>query len=152
MSRWGAGCTFVDYNRDGQLDLFVANYIQFDLKRVPKPGTNSSCTWKGLPVECGPRGLPPGYHSLYRNNGNGTFTDVSREAGISELRHSFGMTAVAADFNEDGWPDIYVACDSTPSLLLINNGKGTFSEEGVLRGVALQRRRNGAGWYGHCGR
>jgi enediyne biosynthesis protein E4 len=135
--RWGAGCTFVDYNRDGHLDLFVSNYLQFDLKHVPKPGANSSCTWKGMPVECGPRGLPPGYHSLYRNNGDGTFTDVSQQAGISELRGNYGMTVVAADFNEDGWPDIYVACDSTPSLLLMNSGKGTFSEEGVLRGVAL---------------
>ena len=137
VPRWGAGCTFLDYNRDGHLDLFVSNYLQFDFKRVPKPGANSSCTWKGVPVECGPRGLPPGYHSLYRNNGDGTFTDVSRQAGISDLRGSYGMTAVAADFNEDGWPDIYVACDSTPSLLLMNNGKGGFSEEGVLRGVAL---------------
>jgi len=135
--RWGAGCTFIDYNRDGHLDLFVSNYLQFDFKHVPKPGANSNCTWKGVPVECGPRGLPPGYHSLYRNNGDGTFANVSKQAGISELRESYGMTAVAADFNEDGWPDIYVACDSTPSLLLMNSGKGTFSEEGVLRGVAL---------------
>ena len=137
VPRWGAGCTFVDYNRDGHLDLFVSNYLQFDLKHVPKPGANSTCNWKGVPVECGPRGLPPGYHSLYRNNGDGTFTDVSVEAGISKLRESYGMTAVAADFNEDAWPDIYVACDSTPSLLLMNGGKGKFSEEGVLRGVAL---------------
>ena len=135
--RWGAGCTFVDYNRDGHLDLFISNYVQFDFKHVPKPGANSNCNWKGVPVECGPRGLPPGYHSLYRNNGDGTFTDVSRQSGISELRESYGMTAVTADFNEDGWPDIYVACDSTPSLLLMNTGKNTFSEEGVLRGVAL---------------
>src|SRR5256885_1554213 len=133
----GCGCTFVDYNRDGHLDLFVSNYLQFDFKHIPKPGANSNCNWKGVPVECGPRGLPPGYHSLYRNNGDGTFTDVSREAGVSELRESYGMTAVAADFNEDGWPDIYVACDSTPSLLLMNTGKNTFNEEGVLRGVAL---------------
>jgi enediyne biosynthesis protein E4 len=135
--RWGAGCTFVDYNRDGHLDLFVSNYLQFDFQHVPKPGANSNCNWKGVPVECGPRGLPPGYHSLYRNNGDGTFTDVSRQAGISELRESYGMTAVTADFNEDGWPDIYVACDSTPSLLLMNTGKNSFNEEGVLRGVAL---------------
>ena len=134
--RWGAGCTFIDYDRDGYLDLFVSNYLQFDFKRVPKPGANSNCNWKGIPVECGPRGLPPGYHSLYRNNGDGTFTDISAQAGISELR-SYGMTTIAADLNEDGWPDILVACDSTPSLLLINNGKGRFSEEGVLRGVAL---------------
>ena len=137
VSRWGSGCTFVDYNRDGHLDLFVSNYLQFDIKHVPKPGANSNCNWKGVPVECGPRGLPPGFHSLYRNNGDGTFTDVSKQAGISELRESYGMTAIAADLNEDGWPDIYVACDSTPSLLLMNTGKGTFLEEGVLRGVAL---------------
>src|SRR5438874_1088115 len=137
VPRWGAGCTFIDYNRDGHLDLFLSNYIQFDFKHIPKPGANSNCNWKGVPVECGPRGLPPGYHSLYRNNGDGTFTDVSREAGVSERRESYGMTTVAADLNEDGWPDIYVACDSTPSLLLINSGKGTFTEEGVLRGVAL---------------
>ncbi|MGA9811981.1 MAG: CRTAC1 family protein [Terriglobales bacterium] len=135
--RWGAGCTFVDYNRDGHLDLFVSNYLEFDLKRVPKPGENRYCSWKGIPVECGPRGLPLGYHSLYRNNGDGTFTDISGPSGISKMQGSYGMTAVSADFNENGWADIYVACDSTPSLLLMNSGKGTFSEEGVLRGVAL---------------
>jgi hypothetical protein len=135
--RWGAGCTFLDYNRDGHLDIFVSNYLQFDQARVPKPGANSNCNWKGLPVECGPRGLPPGYHSLYCNNGDGTFTDVSQKAGISKLRESYGMTVVAADFDNDGWSDIYVACDSTPSLLLMNNHDGTFREEGVLRGVAL---------------
>ena len=135
--RWGAGCTFVDYNRDGHLDLFVSNYLQFDLKHVPKPGQNSNCNWKGVPVECGPRGLPRGVHSLYRNNGNGTFTDVSVQAGVAAQRGSYGMTVVAADLNEDGWPDIYVACDSTPSLLFMNNKDGTFREEGVIRGVAL---------------
>ena len=135
--RWGAGCTFVDYNRDGHLDLFVSNYIRFDLEHVPKPGANSNCSWKGVPVECGPRGLPTGYHSLYRNNADGTFSDVSHAAGISGLRESYGMTVVAADLDEDGWPDIYVACDSTPSLLLMNNHDGTFREEGVLRGLAL---------------
>jgi enediyne biosynthesis protein E4 len=134
--RWGAGCTFVDYNRDGHLDLFVSNYVQFDFEHVPKPGQNSNCSWKGVPVECGPRGLPRGLHSLYRNNGDGTFKDVSAEAGIAGQK-SYGMTVVAADFDEDGWPDIYVACDSTPSLLFMNNRDGTFREEGVVRGVAL---------------
>jgi len=136
-TRYGAGCTFLDYNRDGHLDLFVSNYLQFDAAHVPKPGANSNCNWKGIPVECGPRGLPTGRHSLYRNNGNGKFTDVSQEAGISKLDESYGMTVVSADFDNDGWPDIYVACDSTPSLLLMNNHDGTFREEGVLRGVAL---------------
>jgi enediyne biosynthesis protein E4 len=136
-TRWGAGCTFVDYNRDGHLDLFVSNYLQFDVNKVPKPGENVNCTWKGIPVECGPRGLPRGFHSLYRNNGDGTFTDVSAQSGVAAQRGSYGMTVVAADLDEDGWPDIYVACDSTPSLLFMNNHDGTFREEGVVRGVAL---------------
>lgn len=136
-TRWGAGCTFVDYNRDGHLDLFVSNYVQFDPAHIPKPGQNINCNWKGVPVNCGPRGLPPGYHSLYRNNRDGTFTDVSVQAGIDGLRGSYGMTVVAADFDEDGWPDIFVACDSTPSFLLMNQRNGTFHEEGVIRGVAL---------------
>ncbi|MHB8484627.1 MAG: CRTAC1 family protein [Candidatus Acidiferrales bacterium] len=135
--RWGAGCSFVDYNRDGHLDLFVSNYVRFELENIPKPGSNSNCDWKGIPVNCGPRGLPFGFHSLYRNKGDGTFTDVSHEAGISASRESYGMTVVAADLDEDGWPDIYVACDSTPSLLFMNNHDGTFREEGVARGVAL---------------
>jgi len=135
--RWGAGCSFLDYNRDGHLDLFVSNYIQFDFDRVPKPGAAVNCNWKGIPVNCGPRGLPFGRHSLYRNNGDGTFTDVSVESGIGKPWSSYGMTVVAADFNEDGWPDIYVASDSTPSLLFINQHDGTFKEEGVERGVAL---------------
>lgn len=136
-TRWGAGCSFVDYNRDGHLDLFVSNYIRFSIDKAPIPGENSTCNWKGIPVNCGPRGLPTGRHSLYRNNGDGTFTDVSKEAGINRVTESYGMTVVAADFDEDGWPDIFVACDSTPSLLFMNNHDGTFREEGVLRGVAL---------------
>ena len=135
--RWGAGCSFVDYNRDGHLDLFVSNYIRFSFEHAPVPGANVNCNWKGIPVECGPRGLPTGRHSLYRNNGDGTFTDVSQQAGIAGATESYGMTVVTADLDEDGWPDIYVACDSTPSLLFMNNHDGTFREEGVLRGVAL---------------
>ncbi|HEV2304177.1 MAG TPA: CRTAC1 family protein [Candidatus Acidoferrales bacterium] len=138
-TRWGAGCSFVDYNRDGFLDLFVSNYVQFELKNIPKPGSASNCYWKGVPVNCGPRGLPPGVHSLYRNNGDGTFTDVSRRAGISAAGRSYGMTVAAADLDEDGWPDIYVACDSMPSLLFMNNHDGTFREEGLARGVALNQ-------------
>ena len=137
QSRWGAGCSFIDYNRDGHLDLFVSNYVNFSFEHAPVPGENTNCNWKGIPVVCGPRGLPPGTHSLYRNNGDGTFTDVSREAGIASATKCYGMTVVAADLDEDGWPDIYVACDSTPSLLFMNNRDGTFREEGVLRGVAL---------------
>jgi enediyne biosynthesis protein E4 len=135
--RWGAGCTFVDFNRDGHLDLFVSNYLQFDFETVKRPGSNASCTWKAVPVMCGPRGLPPGRHSLYRNNGDGTFTDVSEKSGVAAAKESYGMTVVAADFDEDGWPDILVACDSTPSLLFMNNHDGTFREEGLFRGISL---------------
>ncbi len=137
QTRWGAGCSFLDYNRDGHLDLFVSNYVRFSFEHAPVPGENVNCNWKGIPVECGPRGLPTGRHLLYRNNGDGTFTDVSQQAGIAAATESYGMTVVAADFDEDGWPDIYVACDSTPSLLFMNNHDGTFREEGVMRGVAL---------------
>ncbi len=135
--RWGAGCAFLDYNRDGHLDLFVSNYIRFSLDHAPVSGANSNCNFHGVPVECGPRGLPAGRHSLYRNNGDGTFTEVTQQAGIAPFTKCYGMTVVAADLDEDGWPDIYVACDSTPSLLFMNNHDGTFREEGVLRGVAL---------------
>ena len=134
--RWGAGCSFLDYDRDGHLDLFVSNYVRFSFEHAPVPGDNINCNWKGIPVECGPRGLPMGKHSLYRNNGDGTFTDVSHKAGIAKSE-TYGMTVVGADFDEDGWPDIYVASDSTPSLLFMNNHDGTFREEGVVRGVAL---------------
>jgi enediyne biosynthesis protein E4 len=134
--RWSTGCTFLDYNRDGHLDLFVASYLDFDLQKSPKPGQNANCRWMGTPVTCGPRGFPYGKHSLYRNRGDGTFTDVSAAAGIAASRNSYGLTAIAADFDDDGWPDIYVACDSTPSLLFMNNHDGTFREEGAIRGVA----------------
>ena len=137
---WGAGCSFVDYDRDGYLDLFISYYIHFDLASTPKPGENVNCNWKGLPVNCGPRGLPPGFpgrHVLYRNNRDGTFTDVTDKARLGGRSANYGMTVVAADFDEDGWQDIYVACDSTPSLLYMNNRDGTFREEGLLRGVSL---------------
>lgn len=135
--RYGTGCTFLDYNRDGHLDLFVSNYVGFDFENAGLPGQNSYCRWKGIPVECGPRGLTTGKNFLFRNNGNGTFTDVTREARIDRAPAIYGLTVVAADFDEDGWPDIYVAADSTPSLLFMNNRDGTFREEGVLRGVGL---------------
>lgn len=130
--RWGTGCTFVDYDRDGHLDLFVANYVVFDPKTVPE-----SCAWKGIQVNCGPRGLEPESHLLFHNNGNGKFTDVTQQSGIGAVMKSYGLTAVAADFDDDGWPDIYVACDSSPSLFFRNQHDGTFSEEGMERGVAL---------------
>ena len=136
-TKWGSGCTFVDYNGDGLLDLFVAHYMDFDLKSVPKQGEAATCNWKGIPVPCGPRGLPPGGLNLYRNNGDGTFTNVSAASGIAKVTGSYPMTAAAADFDSDGWPDIYVACDSTASFLLRNNHDGTFTDIGLESGVAL---------------
>jgi enediyne biosynthesis protein E4 len=136
--RFATGCSFLDYNRDGFLDLFVANYVEFDLRTAPRPSAdNPTCSYEGIAVYCGPRGLKAGYHSLYRNNGDGTFTEVSKEAGIAGLRSSYGLTVVAADFDEDGWPDIFVACDATPSLLFMNNRDGSFREEALLRGIAV---------------
>ena len=134
--RYGTGCAFLDYNRDGHLDLFVSNYVDFEYGKTPRPGEKSYCFFLNMPVNCGPRGLSYGRHSLYRNNGNGTFTDVSEAAGIAGVRSNYGLTVVAGDYDDDGWPDIYVACDSSPSLLFLNNHDGTFREEGGVRGVA----------------
>jgi len=135
--RYGAGCTWIDYDRDGRLDLFVATYLNTTIDKLPKPGENTDCRWKGVPVNCGPRGLPPGFVQLFHNNGDGTFTDVSRQSGVAAAARSYPMTAVAADYDNDGWPDIYVACDSTPSWLFRNQHDGTFREEALERGVAL---------------
>jgi hypothetical protein len=135
-TRWGSGCAFVDYDRDGYLDLFVANYVELDLGKTPKPGENGNCEWKGLMVACGPRGLPTGRNLLYRNNGDGTFTDVSEKAGILAPGGRYGLGVVTADFDNDGWPDIYVACDQTASLLYRNRHDGTFEERGSAAGVA----------------
>ena len=134
---WYSGATFIDYDRDGHLDLFVATYTDYDIRKVPKPGANPNCNWKGVATPCGPRGLRPGRQYLYRNRGDGTFEDVSGKSGIGQARSSFAFTAVAADFDDDGWPDIYLACDSTPSLFFHNNHDGTFTEEGIERGLAL---------------
>jgi hypothetical protein len=139
--RWGSGCTFVDYDRDGRLDLFVASYLQFSVEGAPRPGANSNCDWKGIPVNCGPRGLPPGSCAMYRNNGDGTFSEVTAKAGLARAS-GYMMTAVGADFDNDGWPDIYVACDSTPSLLLRNNHDGTFTDIGLESGVAVNEDGN----------
>jgi hypothetical protein len=151
-NKWGAGCCFLDYDRDGLLDLFVANYVNFDPAHAPKPGQAAYCMYNDIPVPCGPLGFAGGTNILYRNRGNGTFTDVSEESGIARPRGpssmvfvsrnwqasgSYGMGAAAADFDNDGWPDIYVACDSAPSLLYRNNHDRTFREIAVPAGCAL---------------
>ncbi|HLK17711.1 MAG TPA: CRTAC1 family protein [Bryobacteraceae bacterium] len=135
-TRYGSGCSFLDYDRDGALDLFIANYVTLDLSQTPKPGDGAYCVWKEIPVMCGPRGLPLAHNVLYHNNGDGTFTDVSEKAGILKPGGRYSLSVAAADFANDGWPDIYVACDMTPSLLFRNKHDGTFEERGVAAGVA----------------
>jgi hypothetical protein len=133
---WSTGCSFVDYDRDGKADLFVVRYVDFSYDSVPRPGQGRWCQWKGINVMCGPRGLKPGVNALYHNNGNGTFTDVSQKSGILNTTGCFGFTSLTADFDHDGWPDIYVSCDSTASLLYHNNHDGSFTEMGKKAGVA----------------
>jgi hypothetical protein len=134
--RWSAGCTFLDYDRDGHLDLFVCNYIRLDPAKTPAPGDPAVCQWKGVPVMCGPRGLPGDTNVLYHNNGDGTFTDVSERAGILKPGPRYSITAVSYDFDNDGWPDLYVAVDSEPSILFHNNHDGTFTDLAVISGCA----------------
>jgi len=137
-TRWGSGCAFFDYDGDGYLDLFVSNYINLDLKTTPGPGVGS-CNYQGLPVNCGPQGLPRASSLLYHNNGNGTFTDVTVKSGIAKAGPSYGLGVLIADFDNDGRPDIYVANDSEMSYLFWNNGDGTFTEGGLEAGVATNR-------------
>ena len=134
--RWGAGCTWLDYDRDGRLDLFVCNYIKLDPDKAPSPKDLPTCQWKGIPVMCGPRGLPGDTNVLYHNNGDGTFTDVSEKSGILKPGPRYSITAVSYDFDNDGWPDIYVAVDSQPSILFHNNHDGTFTDMAMMAGCA----------------
>ncbi|WP_348267110.1 CRTAC1 family protein [Edaphobacter paludis] len=156
--RWSTGCAFVDFNRDGFLDLVVAHYVEFDPAKTPRPGDKSSCQWKGLPVLCGPRGLPAETISLYENDGHGHFSDVSDKMHITTPKNYYGFTPLTGDFDNDGWPDIYVSCDSTANLYYHNlKGKG-FEEIGGVSGVAYNedgREQAGmgvsAGDYNHDG-
>ncbi len=150
--QWGAGSCFLDFDRDGHLDLFVASYVNFELDRAPRPGDNAYCRYNEIAVPCGPLGYAGGTNLLYRNRGDGTFEDVSAASGIAHPRGpstmvfvgsnwrptgSYGMGAASADFDNDGWPDIYVACDTAPSLLYRNNHDGTFREVAVPAGCAF---------------
>jgi hypothetical protein len=134
--RWSTGCAFLDYDRDGHLDLFVANYIDLDLKTAPVP-ESGPCLYKGIMVACGPPGLNGSKNILYHNNGNGTFTDVSEVSGILQANGTYGLGVLTADFDNDGWPDIYVADDSSPSLLYQNKKNGKFEDIGILAGCAF---------------
>jgi len=134
---WGSGCAFLDYDRDGHLDLMVANYVDFDLSTAPAPGDRSSCMWKGAPVMCGPQGLPAAKNILYHNNGNGTFEDVSTKSHIDKADGHYSLSVSTLDYDDDGWPDIFVACDSTASILYHNNRDGTFTDVGITAGAAF---------------
>ena len=135
--RWDTGCSFFDYDLDGRLDLTVTSYLEFDRAKIPEPGTGGYCQWKGIPVMCGPRGLPFARNRLFHNDGAGRFTDVSLASGIGTTKGCYAFTVVASDFDNDRYPDLYVACDSTPSLLYRNKKNGTFEEVGLLSGAAL---------------
>jgi hypothetical protein len=127
-TEWGTGCAFIDYDRDSKLDLVVANYVQLDIKTIPKPGEGITCIWKGVPVMCGPRGLPYTTNLMYHSLGNGRFADVSKASGIMNTNGHYCFSVSTIDYNMDGWPDIYIACDSTPSILYRNNKDGTFTD------------------------
>ncbi len=135
--RFNTGATFLDYDGDGLLDLFVARYVELDLANTPVGGSSRYCKYRGVPVNCGPLGLTGETCSLYHNNGDGTFTDVTARAGLSSAGRRYALTTVAFDYNNDGWPDLFVACDSTPNLLFRNNRNGTFSEVALEAGCAV---------------
>ena len=137
-TRWETGCSFFDYDNDGRLDLAVAEYVDFDINEVPEAGSGNYCQWKGMPVMCGPRGLKAGRNHLFHNDGSGHFSDVSDRSGLARPTGCYGFTLTASDLDNDGFADLYVACDSTPSLLYHNKKDGTFEEMGVAAGCSSE--------------
>ena len=146
--RWSTGASFLDYDRDGDLDLFVANYVDFDINNLPEFGKGQTCQYKSIPVQCGPRGLKGAGDSLFRNDGNGTFTDVSKQAGVSDTDGFYGLGVMTSDFDDDGLVDIFVANDSTPNFHYRNNGDGTFKEIGFTAGTAVNENGSEQGCMG----
>jgi hypothetical protein len=156
---WSTGCGFADYDHDGRLDLFVSRYVNIDLKNLPEFGKDKTCEYRGVAVQCGPRGLKGEGDFLFHNDGDGKFTDVSQKAGVSDPRGYFGLGVAWFDWNDDGWPDLFVANDSTPNFLYVNQKDGTFKEVAFPMGVAVSE--DGAeqgsmgvalGDYDHSGR
>jgi len=147
-SRWSTGAAFVDYDNDGKLDLFVSNYVDFDVNNLPEFGKGRTCQFKGVPVQCGTRGLKGAGDSLYHNNGDGTFTDVSKKARVSDPDAYYGLRVICSDFDGDGLVDIFVANDSTPNFLYHNNGDGTFKDIGFPAGVAVNENGSEQGSMG----
>lgn len=135
--RWSTGAAFADYDNDGWLDLFVANYVDFKLDNLPEFGKGKTCQYRGLAVQCGPRGLPGAGDALYHNNGDGTFTELSKASGVSDPAGHYGLGVLWCDFNGDGYVDLYVANDSRPNYLYKNNGNGTFTDVSFLSGTAV---------------
>ena len=135
--RYSTGAAFGDYDGDGFVDLVVANYVDFHLNDLPGFGKSPNCKYRGIDVQCGPRGLKGAGDSLFHNNGDGTFTDVSKSAGVSDPNGYYGMAVLWADFNNTGRPDIYIANDSTPKFLYKNEGNGKFKEIGLESGTAV---------------
>jgi enediyne biosynthesis protein E4 len=146
--RWSTGAAFLDYDNDGYLDLFVSNYVAFDFNKLPEFGQSKLCQYKGVAVQCGPRGLPGDGDALYHNNGDGTFSDVTKKAGVADPEGYYGMGVIASDFDEDGLIDIYVANDSTPNFYYHNNGDGTFKEMGFISGTAVNENGSEQGSMG----
>jgi enediyne biosynthesis protein E4 len=134
---WSAGCGFADYDRDGKLDLFVSRYVKIDLEHLPEFGKGKTCEYRGIAVQCGPRGLPGEGDLLYHNDGDGHFTEVGEKAGVSDPRHYYGLGVAWFDANADGWPDLFVANDSTPKYLYLNQKDGTFKDAAFPMGVAV---------------
>jgi hypothetical protein len=134
---WSAGCGFADYDRDGDLDLFVSRYVSIDLGNLPQFGRDKTCEYRGIAVQCGPRGLPGESDFLFRNEGNARFADVSEKAGVADSRGYFGLGIAWFDYDDDGWPDLYVGNDSNPNFLYLNQKDGTFKEAAFPLGVAV---------------
>ena len=146
--RWGTSAAFGDYDNDGYLDLYIANYVDLDLKHLPEFGQGPFCQYRGIPVSCGPRGLKGGRDRLYHNNGDGTFTDVSEKLNIDPDSY-YGLGVMWLDYDLDGCPDLYVANDSSPSLLYHGDCKGGFTEVGRAGGSCIQRGWARTGRDGH---
>ncbi|HEV7681594.1 MAG TPA: VCBS repeat-containing protein, partial [Pyrinomonadaceae bacterium] len=146
--RWSTGAAFFDFDKDGNLDLFVSNYVGFDFDHLPEFGVGRTCQFKGVPVQCGPRGLPGAGDSLYHNNGDGTFSDVSKKAGVSDPNGYYGLGVICSDFDADGFVDIFVANDSTPNFFYHNNGDGTFKEIAFISGTAVNESGSEQGCMG----
>jgi len=156
---WATGATFGDYDNDGFADLFVSHYVQFDLNHMAALGSSDICKYLGIDVQCGPIGMKGSPDTLYHNNRDGTFTDVSKKAGVADEEHRYGLTAIWTDFDQDGKLDLFVTNDGQPNYLYQGNGKGLFEEIGFSSGVGLSesgaRQANmgiGLGDYLHTGK